>query len=439
MNARNFVYNLLGLGLPLIVALVAIPVLIRALGVEQFGILTIIWAVVSYFGLLDLGLGRAVTQQVATCMAGGDEERLRRIVGTSSALMLGLGVIAGLIMLATAGVLARELTSASDPAVVTRAFWWMALAMPAVVLTSGYRGILEALGRFGLVNVIRLPMGIFTYAGPMLAVWLGYGDLATIAAVLCVGRILAFAVHASCAYQAMPRAARAAAYDSSLIAPLLSMGGWITVTNVVSPIMNYTDRFFLGIAMSASAVAYYATPQELVMRLGIIPSAITAVLFPIFAAQSIGALTGRLTGQMWRYTAVIFVMLVPFTAALVIFAEPLLSLWISREFAAQATVMLQIMAVAALFSGLAQVPFTMLQARAKAAQTAALHLIELPLYLGLLWALVTNDGVIGAALAWLFRIGVDMIALYYLCLRDLRKSAQATPDPADPGLGDLVT
>ncbi|NJS13252.1 MAG: hypothetical protein HC788_00115 [Sphingopyxis sp.] len=89
---RNTFYNLLGLGLPLLVALFAIPVLIDSLGSANFGILTIIWAVVSYFGLFDLGLGRAVTQQIAATMAADQGARIGGIVGTASLLMLGLGI-----------------------------------------------------------------------------------------------------------------------------------------------------------------------------------------------------------------------------------------------------------------------------------------------------------------------------------------------------------
>ena len=63
---RHTSYNFLGLGLPLVVALFTIPVLVRELGDARFGLLTLIWAVTSYFGLFDLGLGRALTQQLAT-------------------------------------------------------------------------------------------------------------------------------------------------------------------------------------------------------------------------------------------------------------------------------------------------------------------------------------------------------------------------------------
>ena len=418
MVLRNSLYNLLGLGLPLIVAVVAIPALIHSLGIEQFGILTIIWAVVSYFGLFDLGLGRVVTQQVAIAIAAQDEVRLKAVIGTSTILMGALGVAGGVILLATAPLLAREFTRAANPAEVTRAFYWMAAAMPAIVLTSGYRGVLEAMGRFGLVNAIRFPMGVFTYAGPLAVVWAGQGGLEAISAVLCLGRIVACALHAVYALRALPAGVGNGRFDRALIRPMLSMGGWMSVSNIVGPLMSYVDRFLLGFVVSAQAVAYYATPQELVMRIGIIPTAVAAVLFPLFTSESAGS-RADLAGHVRRYSLIILLLLLPFTALLAVFAHRLLALWISPAFADQAAMPLQIMSVAALCSGLAQVPFTMLQGRARADLTAKLHLIELPLYIGLLYLLVLEYGVAGAAWAWLIRIAADMIAVYYLCLKIL--------------------
>ena len=410
---RNSIYTLLGLGLPLIVAAVAIPVLISGLGDERFGILTIIWAVVSYFGLFDLGLGRALTQQVAVAVATEDPNRVQSIIGTANLLMLGLGLLGGAVMFLAAPVLTQHLSQSGDVSEVTRAFFWMALAMPSIVLTSGYRGILEAVGRFGLVNAIRVPMGVFTFGGPLLVVWMGYPRLDVISAVLCLGRIVACVVHGFYSLRSVPGYSTGR-INRALVRPLLTMGGWLSVSNVISPLMTYIDRFVLGFAASAVAVAYYSTPQELILRLGIIPGAIAAALFPIFAARHAGGEKSRDSDDVRRYSVLILVLMLPLTLIIVVLAHPILAWWISPEFSEKSAPILQVMSVAALASGLAQVPYTMLQGRGRADITAKLHMIEFPLYVALLWALVVLYGATGAAWAWLIRIACDMCALYYL-------------------------
>src|SRR5262245_26113094 len=71
--ARNSVWNLFGQVLPLLVAAVVIPILIRRLVLDRFSVLTLAWALVGYFGLFDLGLGRALTKVVSEALAAGKE------------------------------------------------------------------------------------------------------------------------------------------------------------------------------------------------------------------------------------------------------------------------------------------------------------------------------------------------------------------------------
>lgn len=412
---RNTTYNILGLGLPFLAAMGTIPLLVATLGESRFGILTLIWAVVSYFGVFDLGLGRAVTQQVAVAAAEGNDLRIKAIVSTSSILLIGFGTLGGIVMASTAPWLSSQFVQSSNSGEVVRAFLWMAVAMPAIVLTSGYRGVLEAMGRFGLVNAIRFPMGLFTFVGPLAPVLLGHAQLDVISAVLSIGRILACVVHRYYALKSIQGTGGFADINRNLLWQLLSMGGWISVSNIISPLMNYVDRFVLSLTISAAAVAYYATPQELILRVGIIPAAIASVLFPIFAARN--NRDNSNISHILKYSIIILVPLLPLTILILLMADQLLSWWISPEFANQSARILQIMSIAALASGLAQVPFTMLQGRGRADLTAKLHVAEFPLYLVLLYLLVMRFGTIGAAWAWLLRIILDLMALWLMCLK----------------------
>lgn len=61
---RNAVLNLMGDVVLLLVGLPTIPYAVRGLGSEGFGILSIVCVLLGYFGLLDLGLGRAASQEM---------------------------------------------------------------------------------------------------------------------------------------------------------------------------------------------------------------------------------------------------------------------------------------------------------------------------------------------------------------------------------------
>lgn len=418
---KHSAYNLLGLGLPLLVAIFTMPLLIKELGEARFGLLTLIWAVVSYFGLFDLGLGRALTQQLAMTFVNKDQAQIGPIVATATLLMALLGVFAGLLMALLASWGVGLIQAVPDRQEAVNAVYAMALAMPAIVLTSGFRGILEAKHAFGVVNLIRLPMGLFTFLGPLIVVSYGQPRLDSIAGVLAAGRVFACGVHAWYAWRVLPQDHGHLVMRTSLLKPLCVSGGWLTVSNIISPLMGYVDRFIIGAIVTSSAVAYYATPHELVTKLSIVPGALTAVLFPTFAAQ----ITQR-NNQNWllvcKMMSWLFLAMLPITAALALFAHSLLSIWISPAFAQESSPLLQIFSIGMFFVCLAQIPFTVVQSSGRSDITALIHSIELPFFLVLLWWLTSTYGAIGAACAWLTRVLLDSGIMFAVSMPLLKQS-----------------
>lgn len=411
---RHSIYNLLGLGLPLLVAVFSIPILINELGDARFGLLTLIWAVVSYFGLFDLGLGRALTQQLSVALAKNDHKSVGSLVATASVLMAGLGIFAGLLMALLAPWGVGLIQSVPDQQEVVNAVLLMALAMPAIILTSGFRGILEARHAFGIINAIRLPMGLFTFLGPVAVVLYGSTRLDVVACILVAGRIVACIVHAWFAWRVLPDNHGVLFYQKTLLRPLCVSGGWLTVSNIISPFMGYVDRFIIGAIVSAAAVSYYTTPQEIVTKLWIVPGALTAVLFPAFAADT-ARKTETSGGLFDNAVILLFLALLPLTVSLALFAQEILDIWLGAEFAAQSAMMMRIFAFGILINCLAHIPYTLIQGSGHPRVTALIHLFQLPVFVLILWLLTSRFGVFGAAMAWLLRLLIDAFLMFAAC------------------------
>lgn len=414
--AHSAMLNVAGLGLPLLAAVVCIPVLIESLGAARFGVLTLIWAVSSYFGVFDLGLGRVLTQQIAVAIELRLQHQVGRLVGTSMGLMLVLGLAAAAILWFSAEPLASMIRGQPDHDETARAIEAMAMALPAITVTSGLRGVLEGRHAFVAVNAIRLPLGLYTFAGPVAVVMFAQPRLDWIAWALVVGRWIGAAAHVAAVAACTPDGSGRLAFGRELVRPLAVSGGWMTVSNVISPLMGYLDRFFVGAMISAAAVAWYATPHELVSKLWIVPGALTAVLFPAFAAQLALDRAGDPT-LFRRAVDTLFAALLPVTAALALFAHEGLGYWIDPGFAARSAPLLQVFALGTLLNCLAHVPFTLIQSAGAARLTALAHAAELPLFVGLLWVLTSHYGIAGAALAWLARITLDTALMFELCRR----------------------
>jgi O-antigen/teichoic acid export membrane protein/GT2 family glycosyltransferase len=415
--ARDTLLNLIGLGAPLLVAVVSIPELIRHLGEARFGMLALIWAVTSYFGLFDLGLGRALTQQLAIVLGERRDAQVGPLSFTALSLMALIGCAAALILFALAPAGVSVIRSLPDPTDALHATWVMALALPAIVVTSGLRGMLEAQHAFAIINAIRLPMGVWTFAGPWLVVlWVG-ADLTAIAVALALGRWLAAAVHAGFVWRGLPQLRGGLRWAGSWVRPLATSGGWLMVSNLVSPLLAYVDRFVIGACVSAAAVAYYTTPQEILTKIWIIPGALTSVLFPMFAL-----LIERRDPHSWalfdRAVCALFFGLLPLTTGIALFSHELLSLWLRNpEFVAASAPVMQIFTFGILLSCLAHVPVTWLQSSGNNRPAALVHLGQLALYAPLIGLVATHYGLMGAAWVWLVRISFDSLAMFWLCHR----------------------
>jgi O-antigen/teichoic acid export membrane protein len=411
---RNTLWNLVGLLAPLLAAVYAIPVLIREAGVDRFGVLALAWLVIGYFGLFDLGLGRALIKLVSEKIEAKRTGEIQELIWTTLFLMVLLGLLGGGLLLAftdslVLGVLNIPATLQSE---ALDAFRLLAWSVPIVIVTTGLRGILEAYQRFDLVNLMRAPMGVLIFVGPI-AVLPFSNKLDAMVLVLLLLRVVFFFVHAAQCENVLGGLLRRPLISWHQVRPLLGLGGWMTVSNVVGPMMVYIDRLVIGSVLSVAAVAYYVTPYEVVTKLLVIPGALMGVLFPAFSADLSGDRT-RALDLFQRAVKWIFLTMYPAVLLATVFASDALRLWLTEEFSLKGTSVLQWLAAGVLLNGLAQVPFTFIQSAGRPDLTAKLHLAELLFYFVVLWECINRWGITGAAAAWTLRGGIDTVALFLI-------------------------
>ena len=258
--ARNTVYNLIGQVVPLIAAFFSIPFLIDGLGTDRFGVLMLAWMVIGYFSLFDMGLGRALTKLIAEKLGSGDVNEIPALAGTGLFLMSVLGLSGTFAAAALTPWLVHNALKIAPVLQVetSRTFFLLAVSIPVVISTAGIRGILEAYQHFGAINMLRVPMGLFTFIGPLIVI-LFSKSLVIVVAMLVAGRALSWALHLFVCLRFIPVLRLGMKIKRALIFPLLSFGGWMTISNIIGPLMVYFDRFLIGALVSMAAVAYYTT------------------------------------------------------------------------------------------------------------------------------------------------------------------------------------
>jgi O-antigen/teichoic acid export membrane protein len=408
--ARSSLWNFAGFGVPLVAALIAVPFVIRGLGVERFGILALAWAIMGAAAMLDLGCGRALTQIVAKRRAAGETAELNSLVMTATIFLGALALAAAAVLATVAPWLVNHVfrVDAALHAEARNAIALLAAGVPFVVCGTALQGVLDGHLRFDLSNLVRIPLSALNYLIPLAILPLS-ADLVWIVGGTVLTRILgciAFAVLVRHVMRAAPAGIR-----PRLLRPVLALGGWMAVSTVVAALIIYLDRFAISALLGMSALAFYVTPFEIVSRLAIIPAAVGAALLPAFAS-----VTRAAPAEMDDYFArgLRYVVLPIFPAAMlvVLFAHEGLALWIGDDFAAGSTRIAQILGVGIFANSLAMIPLIFLFGVGRADIVAKVHIVELPAYAVALWLLVPRFGADGAALAWTLRALVDAVLLF---------------------------
>lgn len=409
--AKNAILNILGQGLPMLMGLFCIPILIEHLGLERFGVLSLVWLVIGYFNLFDLGLGRATIKLVAEKLGEDKSEDVSEIVWTSAILIFLVSLIGASIVFLMTPWLLKDIFKITEHLLndSERAFYYLALGIPVVAISTCFRGGLEAKQRFGVLSLIQIFLGIFAFGVPVVV--LQFSDsVASISAALVIGRVIVFALLLVASNKCFPNLLRDIQFDRLLVNRLLRFGGWITVSNTISPIMVYFDRFLIGALVPLSNLAFYTTPYEIVSRLHVFPSSIVRVLFPAFSTVQQKE-PERIVSIFDTGNRVIFIFFFPIILLLIAFSPELLTFWLGAEFSASSHRVLEIISIGIFINALAQIPFSFIQSLERADITAKLHLIEFPIYFFGVWYLTTNFGLVGAAMAWTIRVTLDAWAL----------------------------
>ncbi len=412
----------------MVAALAAVPFLLHYLGQERLGVLSLVWVVVGYFSFLDMGLGRAVTVAVATCRTSGKSGQTDElhIVGTASVLLASVGGAMALLLglgIAVWGVPVR-LSSPEFLEEVKQALLWMLPSLPLLLLSSALRGHLEGVGAFRMLNLLRIPTGVMLVAGPCLTA-LYSPDLAWACASILAVRfvhvlVLLWLVALEMGLR-FTHFARALLSSSSgaWLRQLLSFGGWVTVSNIVGPVIVYVDRFVIGAVLAASSVVIYAVPFDVVSRLPVLVASLCSVLLPELARlsrrDSSGTGNSHQVRSLVRRSSVFSAWAVAVVVAVGWVATPwALRWWVGPVFEEQGTQVTQILLLAFGVNALAQIPFTALQAAGRVRAVALLHVAELLPYGAVVFLAISWLGIAGAAWAWLFRSVIDYSILGWM-------------------------
>jgi len=416
--ARNTLFNFIGHAVTFISGIITIPLIIRGMGPERFGLLSLIWIAVGYFTIFDLGLGRATTKYVAEALGTGEQHKVTKLIWTSVSVQLLFGLIGTLILAGTTNLLVERVLNISPllQEEARNSFYILACSVPIILVSGSFSGFLAARQRFDLLNVVRIPSSILTFLVPLYGSSVGW-SLSIIILSLVFVKLLGLIAFLALNVIIYPDIKRSINLDRSLLRPLLVFGGWLTASNTLAPIIRYYDRFVIGSLISTAAIAYYTTPFDTMQRLWIIPSSLVLTLFPAFSTLIGLGQHDRIQELYTRSIKFLLSLTVPIFLLLIVFAKQILLLWLGPDFAFYSLLPFQILAFSSMIGIIAPIMDATLQGHGRPDIVTKVYLINTPLNFLFVWYMTKRYGLPGAAASAAIRTFVETIVLFYFTMK----------------------
>lgn len=417
---KNIFWNLSGYIVPIFAAVFSIPIIISNIGIERFGVLTLIFSMIGFMNIFDFGLTRSITNSVIKYKEEDNHNSVLSVINTGCIIIFSVALIISILIQLFSDQIVSSIFSVSkvifDETKTSLSI--IAISLPFVIIQGASVSVLEAFGHFKYISLTKTPFSILMYALPAVMSFIS-PTLVYVSISLCVLRIFM-----ALSFWLLQRRIVSSYVNGFLVAEnakisfrtageLLKYGGWVSVSNIIAPIMLYIDRFFVASIVGAGLVAYYTTPFEMISKMSILAVSVSGVLFPLLAKH---LKTDVVIANSYYIKAMLGIggsLLIPVTIGS-IFSQEILSIWIDAAFAKQAWVVFCLFLVGFLIHGLIQPAYIWIQAAGKPYITALAHVFDLILYIIYFPLLTKQFGIIGAATAWIIRVSISMIVLNFI-------------------------
>ena len=413
----HFAINLAGSLIPIATALATVPIYLSAIGTARYGIVSVAWILLGYFGFLDFGLSRASANALSRVGRGTRDERAPILV-TAFVLNLAAGLVGSVLLYACARLFVAHFIQAPSGIIaeLRPVLPYLAAMLPLGMIAGVATGALESREMFVASNTVSTFGTVTGQLLPLLAVYLAGPSLGVIIPALFFSRLLTILASFAMVFRVEGRLSPFD-FDRRWIGRLLHYGAWVTVTSLVSPLLESLDQFLIAGMLGVAAVAEYAVPMNLAMRSQVVATALARTLFPQLSRlspdEAAAVMEEATVGLAYGFGAII--------APAIMLSHVFLTLWVGARIAAVSAPVAEILLLGAWANGVAFIPYAFLQGKGRPDLTAKAHLIEVIPFIAVLVGLTHLLGLPGAALAWTLRVAVDLALLLWMSGRPVMR------------------
>lgn len=416
---KNTIANYLGQGWIALMGLAFVPVYIRYLGVEAWGLVGFMSMLQAWLILLDMGLTPTLSREMARFQAGmHSAQSIRDLLRSLEMIYGGVAVaVVGIVWLIAPWVAVHWLSAAQlSVATVTQAIGMMGLVLAARMTEQVYRGAIQGLQRQVWLNGAQSVLATLRWAGAVGV--LAWVDASVEAFFLWQGMVslLTVAILARQTYRWLPLAGRPARFDLAAIVRIRRFAGGMAATALLSILLMQVDKLLLSKLVSLADFGYYTLAASAAGALYFLMAPIVTAVSPRLTELVAKSEQQLLVDTYHRASQLLAAVLIPVALVMAAFAEPLLYAWTGNDaLAQQAAPLLALLALGTLCNGFMHVPYTTQLAHGWTGFAVRGNIVAVSFVVPAVLWVVPRFGAVGAAWVWLaLNAGYVLISAHFM-------------------------
>lgn len=441
----NVVANFVGKGWSAAMGLAFVPVYIHFLGIEAYGLVGFYTMLAAVFVFLDFGLSATINRE----MARGSQEdaaaqSMRTLVRTMEILYW---IIAGLIavvlvvladLLADRWITPDELSSDTIRDAVLLLGMVIAVQWPFAL----YAGGLYGLQRQVLLNIFICSFATIRGVGAVLTLWLISPTIQVFFVWQIVFGLVSTLLIAVALWRSLPTASGRPRFRWDSLRKVWRFAIGVAAISMLGIFLQQMDKIVLSRMLTLDSFGYYTLAGVVASSILYLVSPIRSALYPRFSQMVANDEIKALTALYHKASQFMSITIWPIALWLIIFAEPIITLWTQDPMIAENTYRIaQLLVFGTALHAMLHLPYALQLAYGWTSLSVYANLVAIIVLVPALLYFVDKYGALGAASVWtLLNFGQLTITISLMHQRYLRGEQLLWyfKDIALPVIGALV-
>ena len=423
---KNITANFAGSICQAIMGLVFVPLYIKFIGIESWGLIGIFATLQAIFGLLDIGLSSTLNREMARLsVLPGREQEMRNLVRTLEVIYWGIAIFVGIIVVSLSPFIAHHWIKAGQlsPETIEQALLIMGFVIALQMPIGFYSGGLMGLQRQVLLNVINVSMSTLRGAGAVLILWLISPTIqAFFLWQIIISTINTFLL-ARFLWRRLPLGEKRAVFQKQLLKGIWRFAAGMSGISVLAVILTQLDKIILSKMLSLEMFGYYTLASVVAMSLGRLFTPVFYSIYPRFT-QLVSLDDQEGLKQLYHKSCQFMaVLILPVAIVIALFSHEILLIWTQNQATADKTYLLvSILICGTAINGIMHLPYALQLAFGWTRLSFFKTLIAVALIVPLIIYMTEHYGAIGAAIVWLvLNMGMFFFEIPIMHRRLLRK------------------